>query len=98
MKKFLLGAICVMMMASCSSLKVVDPNAAMNAGAAAIQALTISDAQIAQLCSEYMVQMDKENTIAPAGSEYTQRLNRVTAKFKNIDKLNLNYKCTSRTR
>lgn len=81
-----------MMMASCSSLKVVDPNAAMNAGAAAIQALTISDAQIAQLCSEYMVQMDKENTIAPAGSEYTQRLNRVMAKFKNIDKLNLNYK------
>lgn len=92
MKKFLLGAICVMMMASCSSLKVVDPNAAMNAGAAAIQALTISDAQIVQLCSEYMVQMDKENTIAPAGSEYTQRLNRVMAKFKNIDKLNLNYK------
>ena len=80
------------MMASCSTLKVVNPNAAMNAGAAAIQALTISDAQIAQLCSEYMVEMDKQNTIAPASSEYTQRLNRIMAKFKNISNLNLNYK------
>lgn len=92
MKKLLLGAMCLMMMASCSSLQVVDQNAAMNATAAAAQALMISDAQIAQLCSEYMVQMDKENTIAPASSEYTQRLNRIMAKFHNVSNLNLNYK------
>ncbi|MBR4146827.1 MAG: M48 family metalloprotease [Bacteroidales bacterium] len=92
MKKLLFGLITLLMMASCSTLKVVNPNAAMNAGAAAIQALTISDAQIAQLCSEYMVEMDKQNTIAPASSEYTQRLNRIMAKFKNISNLNLNYK------
>ena len=81
-----------MMMTSCSVLKVVNPEAAMNAGAAAATALTISDAQIAELCSEYMVQMDKENTVAPASSEYTQRLNRIMAKFHNIDNLGLNYK------
>ena len=94
MKKllFAFAAIAMMTMASCSSLKIVDQNAAMNAGAAAVQALTISDAQIAQLCSEYMVQTDGENTIAPANSEYTQRLNRIMAKFKNISDLNLNYK------
>ena len=92
MKRILLGAFCLLMMASCSSLKVVDPEAAMNAGAAAAQALTLSDAQIAQVCTEYMVQMDKENTIAPANSEYTQRLNRVMARFHNIDNLKLNYK------
>ena len=94
MKKllFALAAIAMMTMASCSSLKIVDQNAALNAGAAAVQALTISDAQIAQLCSEYMVQTDGENTIAPANSEYTQRLNRIMAKFKNISDLNLNYK------
>ena len=92
MKRILLGAFCLLMMASCSSIKVVDPNAAVNAGAAAAQALTISDAQIAQLCTEYMAEMDKENTIAPASSEYTQRLNRVMARFHNIDNLNLNYK------
>lgn len=92
MKKLLLGLITLIMMASCSSLNIVNSNAAMNAGAAAIQALTISDAQIAQLCSEYMVEMDKQNTIAPASSEYTQRLNRIMAKFKNISNLKLNYK------
>ena len=92
MKKFLFGAICLMMMASCSSLKVVDQNAAANAGLAAATALTISDSQISQLCSEYMVQSDGENTILPASSEYTQRLNRIMAKFHNIDNLNVNYK------
>ena len=45
MKKLaFIGALAVMMMTSCSSLKVVDQNAAANAGAAALQALTISDA------------------------------------------------------
>lgn len=81
-----------MMMASCKSVKVVDQNAAVNAGLAAAQALSISDTQIKQLCSEYMVQTDGENTIAPAASEYTMRLNRIMAKFKNINDLNLNYK------
>ena len=92
MKKLFFGLITLLMLSSCSSLNIVNQNAAMNAGAAAITALTISDAQIAQLCSEYMAQTDKENTIAPANSEYTQRLNRVMAKFKNISNLNLNYK------
>ena len=92
MKKIILGIITLFVISSCTALKVVDPNAAMNAGAAAVQALTISDAQIAQLCTEYMAQTDKENTIMPASSEYTQRLNRVMARFKNIKDLNLNYK------
>ena len=92
MKKLLFGITTLLMMASCSTMNVVNPNAAINAGAAAIQALTISDAQIAQLCGQYMTEMDKQNTIAPANSDYTQRLNRIMAKFKNIDKLNLNYK------
>lgn len=92
MKKILLGVICLLAMASCKSLKVVDPNAALNAGVAAAQALTISDSQIAQLCSEYMKEMDSENTIAPTNGEYHQRLKRIMGQFKNISNLNLNYK------
>jgi putative metalloprotease len=92
MKKIFLGVLCVMMMASCSALKIVDSNAAANAGAAVATALTLSEADIAQVCSEYMAQMDKENTIAPANSEYTQRLNRVMGRFHNISNLGLNYK------
>lgn len=92
MKKVLLGTLCLFMLASCSSMKVVDQNAALNAGTATLQALTISDSQIAQLCTEYMVEMDGQNTIAPTSSDYHQRLKRIMAKFKNISNLNLNYK------
>lgn len=93
MKKLaIIGAMVVMMMASCTSLKVVDQNAAANAGAAALQALTISDAQVKQLCSQYMVETDGQNTILPASNSYTQRLDRIMARFHNIGDLNLNYK------
>ena len=93
MKKLaLLGAVVIMMMASCSSLKIVDSNSALNAGAAAVQALTISDSQIKELCSQYMVETDGQNTVLPADNSYTQRLDRIMARFHNIDHLNLNYK------
>ena len=92
MKKFIIGTATILMMASCTSLNVVDPNAAMNAGAAAVQALTITDAQIAQLCQEYMQQTDAENTVLPSTNEYSQRLARIMGQFKNIGELNVNYK------
>ena len=93
MKKLvLIGAMVALMTTSCSTLNVVDQNAAVNAGTAALQALTISDAQIAQLCSQYMVETDGQNTILPAGNAYTQRLDRIMARFHNIESLNLNYK------
>ena len=91
MKKLLIIMAVAVTMASCSALNIVNQNAAIQAGAAAVQALTISDAQIAELCREYMAQSDKENTVLPASNEYSQRLKRIMAKFKNIDKLNLNY-------
>ena len=92
MKKLLLIGAVALSMASCSTMKVVDQNAALNAGAAAVQALTISDSQISQLCSQYMVESDGQNTILPASNEYTKRLERIMAKFHNIGDLNLNYK------
>ena len=92
MKKLALLCAVVISLASCSSLKVVDQNAAVNAGAAAVQALTISDAQVKQLCSQYMVESDGQNTILPANNDYTQRLDRIMARFHNISDLDLNYK------
>ena len=93
MKKLaIFGTLVIMMMTSCTSLKIVDQNAAVNAGTAAVQALTISDAEIAQLCNQYMVETDAQNIILPADNSYTQRLNRIMARFHNISNLNLNYK------
>ena len=92
MKKLALICAVVLSMASCASMKVVDQSAAANAGAAALQALTISDAQVKQLCSQYMVESDGQNTILPASNDYTKRLDRIMARFKNISDLDLNYK------
>ena len=93
MKKLVLfGAFVAMMATSCSSLKIVDQNAAANAGAAALQALTISDTQVKELCTQYMVETDGQNTILPADNSYTQRLNRIMARFHNISDMSLNYK------
>ena len=92
MKKLALICAVILSMASCTSLKIVDQNAALNAGTAAVQALTISDAQIKELCSQYMVESDGQNTILPAGNEYVQRLDRIMTRFHNISDLNLNYK------
>ena len=92
MKKLALLCAVVISLASCSTLKIVDQNAAVNAGAAAVQALTISDAQVKELCSQYMVESDGQNTILPANNDYTQRLDRIMARFHNISNLDLNYK------
>ena len=92
MKKLALFCAVVLSMSSCASMKLVDQNAAANAGAAALQALTISDSQVKQLCSQYMVESDGQNTILPADNSYTQRLDRIMARFKNIKDLDLNYK------
>ncbi|MCR5014520.1 MAG: M48 family metalloprotease [Bacteroidales bacterium] len=91
MKKILLLCAVLLSMASCTSLKLTNQDAALQAGAAAVQALTISDAQIATLCKEYMAQTDKENTILPASNAYSQRLKTIMGRFKNISNLNLNY-------
>ena len=92
MKKLALFCAVVLAMASCTSMKVVNPDAAVNAGAAAVQALTISDAQVAQLCAQYMTESDGQNTVLPASNDYSQRLDRIMARFHNIKDLNLNYK------
>lgn len=85
----MIGAATLMMMSGCASL---NQQKAMQAGSAVVQAFTITDAQVSQLCQEYMVQTDGENTILPAGNAYSQRLDNIMKRFKNISDLNVNYK------
>ncbi len=91
MKKFLLGVSLLLMMASCSSIQGLNSDKVLQAGSAAATALTISDAQIVQLCKEYMVKSDKDNTLLPADNAYSKRLTNIMSKFKNISNMNVNY-------
>lgn len=56
------------------------------------QALTISDAQMAEYVKESVAQMDKENKVAPASSPYSQRLARLTQGITQVDGIPLNFK------
>ncbi|HSX72399.1 MAG TPA: peptidase, partial [Pseudomonas sp.] len=51
----------------------MSPDAMLSTGMQAMQAATLSDAEVKAMADEACVQMDAEAPIAPAGSEYSQR-------------------------
>ncbi|MCZ4060273.1 M48 family metallopeptidase [Pantoea sp. LMR881] len=78
------------LLSGCAGL---DNNALLQSGAQAYQAYTLSDDQVKQLSDQSCEQMDKENKIAPASSEYQQRLNKIAAALgDNINGVPANYK------
>lgn len=91
MKKFLTIILAALLFSSCSSLKLANSDAALQAGLAAASALTISDSQISTLCHEYIAQSDAQNTVLPASDSYSKRLASIMSRFKNIGSMNVNY-------
>ena len=79
-------------LSGCSVLQNVNTQRALQAGMTAISAVSITDAQVAELCRASMVKTDAENTIAPANSPYAQRLARLTRGLENYGGLDLNFK------
>lgn len=69
----------------------LDPNAVAAATSTVATAMSISNAEIVSLCSEYMAEMDTVNYLLPADDPYTQRLNRIMSRFKGLGKMKLNY-------
>lgn len=76
-----------------SGCQGLDNNALLTSGAQAFQAYTLNDDQVKQLSEQSCEQMDKENQVAPASSEYQQRLNNIAAALgDNINGTPANYK------
>lgn len=65
---------------------------AMDIGGKGLKALTFTNADAAKLAKEGVDWMDKNNPVAGAKDPYTVRLNKLFAKHKSQDGLNLNYK------
>lgn len=80
-----------MAFADCSVLQNVNTGRAMQAATTALTGMTITDAQIVELCRASMVQTDAENTLAPASSTYAQRLARLTKGLTGYGGLSLNF-------
>ena len=64
---------------------------ALQAGKDAVQAITLSDADIAAMSKEYMEWMDKHNPLAKPDSEYGKRLERLTGNIKEVDGMKVNF-------
>jgi putative metalloprotease len=92
MKKLTFVILSATIFAGCSVLKNVDTGRALQAGATALTAVSITDAQVIDMCRQAMVQTDSENTIAPDDSPYAQRLARLTSRLGDYGGLNLNFK------
>nr|AIA99585.1 hypothetical protein [uncultured bacterium contig00023(2014)] len=86
------AVLAVLTMTGCSALKNVNTARALQAGVTALSAASITDAQVMEMSRQSMVQTDAQNTIAPAGSPYTQRLARLTSGLTHYGGLDLNFK------
>lgn len=91
MKRLILIVTAVLMLSGCSYLASVDWNKAelQQASAAALTAVSITDAQVIALCQRTVQQMDAESTID--NGEYKKRLDRVMAGITDIDGLPINF-------
>ncbi|MCD8186696.1 MAG: M48 family metalloprotease [Rikenellaceae bacterium] len=56
-----------------------------SAGVKTIQALTLSDAQVEAYASEYIRELDAQNTLLTGGNAYAQRMGRITAPIVQAD-------------
>src|SRR5689334_20461880 len=86
-------ACAVFTLASCGSVANLNPDTLLQSGQLATSALTLSDSDVRGLSDKSCAQMDAENKIAPASSQYTQRLNRISKQLgDNINGVPVNYK------
>lgn len=64
----------------------------LGAAAKTMQAITLSDSQMAEYAKQSVAQMDAQNKVAGSSDSYTQRLNRLTKGLTSVDGIPLNFK------
>ena len=62
------------------------------AGAEALMALTLNNAQVAAYSRQAVQQMDAQNPVAGPNDPYTQRLNRIVRRHRTVGGIPINYK------
>jgi putative metalloprotease len=70
----------------CSTLNTAQ---LMSAGSKALQAATLSDAQVEAYVGDYITQLDAQNTIATGNDPYAVRLNRIAGAINGRDGINI---------
>jgi len=87
LEKLGLGIISAVILASCSAN---DMNIA--AGMDLLKATTVTNAEMKSMAHLAAKEYDRKSKVAPRGSRYAKRLNRLTRNFHRVGNLKLNYK------
>ncbi|MEW6762250.1 MAG: M48 family metallopeptidase [Pseudomonadota bacterium] len=91
MKKLTKSAVVLVLSICTAHVHAVDLKSLRSIGTDLAKAASLSDEQIIEGSRDMMAQMDRQNQIAPAGSEYARRLARLTQGLDNEDGLKLNF-------
>lgn len=90
MKKFFLSILLpAVLLSACGTL---NTQYLVQGGVTALQAATITDAQVQSYVRQYITELDAKSPVLPASDAYTKRLLRLTAGLKEVDGLPLNFK------
>ena len=89
LKSLILAAIMGLFLPSCQSM---DSARLMSALQKSTEAMSLTNAEVAQYVAQSVQQMDAQNTVAPANSAYTQRLARLTQGINSVNGMPLNFK------
>lgn len=65
---------------------------AVQGGMYALQALTLTDAQVQDYVHQYITQLDAQSTVLPESNAYTKRLRNLTKGITDVDGTPLNFK------
>ena len=65
---------------------------AVQGGMYALQALTLTDAQVQDYVHQYITQLDAQSTVMPESNAYTKRLRNLTKGITDVDGTPLNFK------
>ena len=79
------------MTASAQFGKKINLGKALQAGKDVVSAVTLSDADIANMSKEYMAWMDTHNPLTKPDTEYGKRLEKLTGHIKEVDGLKALY-------
>lgn len=86
------AAACMLVAGTGCASSNFDLTKAVSAGQQALQAMTLSDADMAAYCKESVDYMDKNNNVCGPKDPYTIRLNRLTDGITDVNGIPLNFK------
>ena len=79
--------------AQLSKLGNLNKSKLASAASKAVQAATLTDAQMAQYVGEYIAESDKQNHVLPdTDTQYVQRIKRLTDGLTSVEGIPLNFK------